>query len=207
MSWIVTNDGHEVSLANPVPNDYEAARVAHSLAQIVRFNGHAARPYSVAEHSLLCADIAEQVLHTDVFGAFACLWHDGHESITGDQPSPNKPVIGIGWRTFEHHHSLLVMAKHKLHSTRYYYQSMVRLVDLMALAIERDQLLPHTQPNGEPSTPWPVLEGIALLDTVDLMSPERVNRSWAEWRDLFLERHHALDAVRRSPIPVTLGTA
>ena len=39
MNWIVTCDGHEASLEFPTHADYEIERIAHSLAQINRFNG------------------------------------------------------------------------------------------------------------------------------------------------------------------------
>ena len=71
MNWIVTCDGHEASLEFPTHADYEIERIAHSLAQINRFNGHAARPYSVAEHSLLVLDIAKTKLGLDAHGQMA----------------------------------------------------------------------------------------------------------------------------------------
>jgi hypothetical protein len=205
MSWHIMADGHEMSLHNPVPDDFEIKRAAHSLAQINRFNGNTCRPYSVAEHSLLCAEIAEEVLHADAHGVFACLMHDLHEVATGDQITPSKDVIGPGWAAFEHTHEQLVRAKFSLHSTRHYYSQLVHTVDRMALAVERDQLLPHTQPDGTPSTPWPVLQGYPVLKNFDLMHPQRVSMTWADWRDAFIERHGELEYARKLPHP--LGAA
>ena len=62
MTWLVTANADELDLRVPQPQHITVWAIAWSLGQIVRFNGHALRPYSVAEHSLLVCEIAEREL-------------------------------------------------------------------------------------------------------------------------------------------------
>ena len=59
--WILTATGRDFPLSGlPTVMPDAAPRIediAHALAQINRYTGHAARPYSVAEHSLLVCEI------------------------------------------------------------------------------------------------------------------------------------------------------
>jgi hypothetical protein len=59
---------------------------------IVRFNGHLSKPYSVAEHSLLVADLA-RLMGENRRGQLAALLHDAHEVYTGDIARPIKMMV------------------------------------------------------------------------------------------------------------------
>jgi hypothetical protein len=198
MPWIVLADGHEASMAYPDIAAIEAPRLAHALAQINRFNGHAMRPYSVAEHSLLVADIAERLLGLDVHGQMAALVHDFHEAITGDLSTPAKAQVGQPWRSFEGGFAHLTARRFRVCTATISNRDAIRHADLLALATERAQLMPRMQETGVPSTPWPCLAGIEPLSTtfVDLMSPERQRMSWLDWRGLLLDRFHELEFAR-----------
>lgn len=74
--------------------------IAHSLAQICRFGGHCKRHYSVAEHSLLVAEIL-RFRGIPAAGQLAGLLHDVHEAYCGDVPTPIKRALGEPWREFE----------------------------------------------------------------------------------------------------------
>ena len=63
MTWIVMAGGEDVPILHP-QNTITLGGIAHGLAQINRFAGATVRPYSVAEHSLLCADIAAEQGHS-----------------------------------------------------------------------------------------------------------------------------------------------
>lgn len=62
--------------------------IAHSLGNQCRYTGHCRHFYSVAEHSVLCSLLAEELGLCDPFEA---LMHDAHESVVGDRASPLKP--------------------------------------------------------------------------------------------------------------------
>lgn len=198
MSWMVMHDGQEVSMAYPRAGDISAARIAHNLSMVNRFVGAANRPYSVAEHSLLVVDILEQHFALCVHGLFAGLMHDGHECVTNDQTTPSKREIGTAWDIFEGKFEAIVSATLNFRTAKLRYAREIHTADLMALAIERAQLLPQMQPDGQPSTPWPILARVPVLEGYDLNAPWRVQRTWQGWRDAFIARFVQLDNARRS---------
>ncbi len=63
MNWMLTASGTEYHMDGwqLLANEVSVQDVAHALSQINRFTGHARRPYSVAEHSLLAAQIAREL--------------------------------------------------------------------------------------------------------------------------------------------------
>lgn len=75
---------------------------ATSLSRISRFNGNALAFVSVAQHSVLVAAIAVGARPVDQSLARLALYHDAHEAITGDVPTPVKRAIGAPWFDFEH---------------------------------------------------------------------------------------------------------
>jgi len=166
--------------------------IAHSLAQINRFTGHAIRPYSVAEHSLLCVEIAER-LQLNPWARMAALMHDAHEAFTGDISSPAKWELGTAWKNFEDTHSWAVRRAFGLHERFRLYHEQVQRCDLIALATERRDLLPF-KPGV--SSPWPLLDRpgfeIPCAHWTDLNTLKRKQRDWTEWRDLFLEKFRSL---------------
>lgn len=72
---------------DPRPNEVRIEDVAHSLAHICRFGGRCSHFYSVAQHSLLVAEIVEQT-HPDI--ALQALLHDAAEAYLGDIITPLK---------------------------------------------------------------------------------------------------------------------
>ena len=200
MSWIVTCDGHEASLEFPTHADYEIERISHSLAQINRFNGHACRPYSVAEHSLLVLDIAKTKLDLDVHGQMAALMHDAHEAFIGDVTSPMKALLGSAMCRMEMRHANLMSLRFGYHVAMTQNGYELKVADMMALAVERAALLPHKKPCGTPSTPWPCLD-VANDPSMrgwwdDLMATHRVEATWQMWRDRFIQAFQDLQLER-----------
>ena len=209
MNWIVTADGHEASLEFPTHADYEIERIAHSLAQINRFNGHAARPYSVAEHSLLVLDIAKTKLGLDAHGQMAALMHDAHEAYVTDLSSPAKTAVdeysmGAGgiaaWRCFEANNAKALHTHFGILTLMRSNRLMVRAFDLQALATERRDLTGY---DASKNAPWPILADgtdrpVLAVDWVNLNSPEREAKSWKDWREDFAERYLSLEAQMRA---------
>lgn len=206
MTWIVTADGFEANVLYPTPDMFEIERIAHSLSQINRFNGHAVRPYSVAEHSLLVLELAER-MGLDVFGQMAALLHDAHEAFVGDMSTPVKQCLGRSWSGFEdriaHHLSL----RFGFHTALVHASQEIKRADLIALAIERHHLLPHVQPSGVPSTPWSCLSGLGEVHHMaDLMDRHVVGMAWHEWRDAFIDRFQELQFARAELAHERFGT-
>lgn len=187
---ITTATGLQYDLQAPRPAATILMDVAWSLAQINRFTGHCLRPYSVAEHSLLVAEIIEREIGLDHHAQLAGLMHDAHECYVGDVSTPAKVSLGPAWEAYEYTHQAHVLRCFGvLHTSRDFAQ-VVKRADLMALATERRDLLP----DGIPA--WDCLEGVEPIGWVRLDSPERRAMSWEDWRDAFIDRFHELDYAR-----------
>jgi uncharacterized protein len=159
-----------VDLIDFRPEDVDIKDVAHSLANLCRFNGHCSRFYSVAQHSVVVSEIVspEHSKHG--------LLHDAAEAYVGDLPTPVKKIV-TGFISLED----------RLLSTIFFAFGVddripddVREADLITLATEKRDLL-----KPEPS-PWTGVDGvIPLRNTIVPWSPLE-----AELR--FLERYHDL---------------
>lgn len=206
--WLLTSDGQDhpisgttVLAPNPAPR---IEVIAHALAQINRFTGHASRPYSVAEHSLLVADIVRDAGHS-CHAQRAALMHDAHEAFCGDVASPIKWSLGKPWLAFENVHSRMVSQQFGLQSAFIGYRAVIKHADLRALATERRDLMRW---NPVSNLMWPILDTpgaeVPPLGAADLNSTTRLAMSWRHHRDAFLDRYRLLSA-QCSQIPWTVA--
>lgn len=83
------------------PDQVTMTDIIIPLAMQVRYHGQLDRGlfYSVAEHSILVSWMAQ--LDGDTEAIIPGLLHDAHEAYTGDTASPQKDMIGPGYRKFE----------------------------------------------------------------------------------------------------------
>lgn len=189
--WILTANGNELDLVYPKPSAMPIQDIAHALSQINRFTGHARRPYSVAEHSLLVCEIVERLQPTiSAHGLFAALMHDAHEAFIGDVATPTKQMIGAGWHMLEDRIQQTLRSAYALHGPSSLHSHIIKQADLIALATERKQLMP---PGG---SPWEILQGIEPVGWVDLMCSGRTQMAWSDWRSAFKDRADDLDFAR-----------
>ena len=194
MSTIVTASGREINLARPVHADITLYDISHGLGQINRFAGHCRRPYSVAEHSLLVADIAQRRYGLDVSGQLAALLHDGHEAYVGDVSSPVKQLLDDTWLHLEARIERTVRIAFGLLVACDMYRDIIKASDIVALATERMQLMPKSP------TPWPILQGVEPADWVDLMDTGRQRMTWSDWASAFRDRADELDYARNQAL-------
>lgn len=82
-----THSGRVVDLSRFSEDDICVDDIAHALSQIIRFTGHAKAPYSVAQHSLLVAEISPPEHR------LWALLHDASEAYLGDVASPLKTLL------------------------------------------------------------------------------------------------------------------
>jgi hypothetical protein len=188
MTWILSATGREVDMRTSRIDHVSLQDIAHSLSQINRFTGHAARPYSVAEHSLLVAEIIRDVLRAGPEAQLAGLMHDAHEAYTGDMHTPGKAEIGPDWRLFEGRWERTVRRALGLEFAFLDHAALVKQADLIALATERRDLMP---PQG---APWQILQGITPHKT-RLMTDARIAMPWTGWRDEFIHQFNLLEAA------------
>lgn len=197
-AFMVTANGLELHLSHPAPAAIVAADLAHALAQINRFTGHAARPYSVAEHSLLVVEILQRehgITPATLHGCqclLAGLLHDAHEAYASDLSSPAKRAVGPAWRQFEGQLERAVHSAFALHTAFSRHAHLVKQADLQALATEKRDLLPASP------TPWLCLQGVAPVEWVSLNTPEREAMTWRDWRDAFAAKLDELDFARNA---------
>ena len=195
MSWMILSNGAEQHLpAGTEQPQYTIETIAHQLALINRFTGATRRPYSVAEHSLLCADLADAAGCTPVV-QLCCLMHDAHEIVTGDASSPVKWELGQAWGSFESRHARALRAHFGLQCAFTGARATIRHIDLVALATERRDLVPWDPLRH---MPWPALDTpgreVPPAADVDLRRAAREQMHWTEWRDAFLRRYEQLGA-------------
>lgn len=188
-----TGREHYLSNGTAHPDNVPSIReIAHSLSNINRFTGHACRAYSVAEHSLLVADMCKSI-GTTAWAELCGLMHDAHECITGDVASPIKEELGDTWRAFEDRQQDNLLHAYGLHPQMQQHAALVKFCDLAALATERRDLLPF---DARYHAPWPVIDAPDMRrepwSSVALMAPSQVLRTPREWAAKFAERAHAL---------------
>lgn len=84
---IRTFSGRYINILAPAPSDFIIEDIAHALSQQMRFAGHLAMPYSVAQHSVLASHC--------VTGRhrLAALLHDASEAYLCDVPAPIKAAM------------------------------------------------------------------------------------------------------------------
>ena len=210
MTWTLTASGAEYHLSgwaaqHPDCRPVDVADIAHHLAIINRFAGATVRPYSVAEHSLFCSEIAQR--HGCTLGLqMAALMHDAHEAYVGDVSSPVKQAINqhatqsggtAAWTVLEHDNAKAVRAQFGLLSAFAGYRAVITEIDLLALATERRDLCAW---DAARNAPWPVIDsagrpGVAPVEPIDwigLNTPERAAMSWRDWRNAFQDRYDEL---------------
>ncbi len=95
-SWIVTFTGKRFYPLAPRVEDIDIVDIAHALSNICRFTGHCSTFYSVAQHSILCAQMAPVWLKASM------LLHDASEAYLCDLSRPVKHAKGMeSYRTAE----------------------------------------------------------------------------------------------------------
>lgn len=92
MSCITTFSGKHLDPTKPDADMIDAIDIAHALSMICRANGHFSSFYSVAQHSINCAnEAAARGLSAKI--QLACLLHDGSEAYLSDITRPVKRVL------------------------------------------------------------------------------------------------------------------
>lgn len=96
MPYIITKGGRRHELGKPFTP--EIGEIAFALSHINRFTGHAG-VYSVAEHCVLCADMA--LVYHPGGDPLSALLHDAPEAWLGDVSAPLKSMIGPEYAELE----------------------------------------------------------------------------------------------------------
>jgi 5'-deoxynucleotidase YfbR-like HD superfamily hydrolase len=189
MTWMLTATGTAFELGRPRTDDVQLADIAHQLALINRFNGATTRPYSVAEHSLLVAEIFERQLGmSNPVARLAALMHDAHECYLGDITTPVKRHLGADCQVLEASLERAVQERYGLRTAAAAYRQQIRDADLIARATERRDLMPPT------TRQWPELQDIEPVEWINLN--DQAGFTWQDWRRTFTDLFNELNYAR-----------
>lgn len=182
-SQIVTYTGRAVDPLDMKPEDLHILDIAHSLSLQCRFTGHVRKFYSVAQHSVLCAELALE-RHMALVDPLALLLHDASEAYLSDIARPVKRAVGFGERYGEVEDGIQAVVA-KAWGLEYPFPPLIHMVDETLLRAEqRDLMRPF--PDG-PEYPEPPL---SYPQRIEPLSP-------AEAELQFLRTYHKLWPRRR----------
>lgn len=92
-SSILTSTGKWFDVLNPDPLQIDLQDIAGALSKLCRFGGHCRQFYSVAEHSILVAELMRQSNVNDLTLVRWALLHDASEAYVVDIPRPAKRYL------------------------------------------------------------------------------------------------------------------
>lgn len=127
-----TYSGKFVDLLDPKPEQICLADIATGLANMCRFGGQVSRFYSVAEHSVRCAEELEEFGWKGI--ALHALFHDAHEAYTGDIVAPLKVVLGDSIRDAQARLDVAIARRFGLHVERLKHWGVKTVDDQMLFA-------------------------------------------------------------------------
>lgn len=173
-NWMRTYTGARVHIASPGPDEIRIKDIAHALAHLCRFCGHVPEFYSVAQHSVLVADVIEDLGSPEHM--LCGLMHDAAEAYLHDLHRPLKRCLSE-YGELEERMMAAVCLKFDLPSSM---PAIVKRADNMALATEFRDLYAEPLDNciawaGEAPSP----------STIEPVSPEAAER-------MFLDRFRKL---------------
>jgi hypothetical protein len=151
--FVQMDGGLCVDLLAPDLSGVPIGAFAVSLSRLPRFLGRTRglQPYSVAQHSLLVAEIVT-AWDGSQWEVAAALLHDAHKALMGDVPTPVKRALGAPLELLEQRLQRAVFARFGL-GAALTQSDLVREADATALAIERRDLLAPS------AWPWPRSHG------------------------------------------------
>jgi hypothetical protein len=161
--WVQTYTGRAFDLLDPKPEQIDPLDIAHALSQLCRFTGHVRSFYSVAQHSCLVAEIAQDLcvmqLNTPAPEVLAlqALLHDAPEAYIGDVSTPLKRALRGEGQLSEY--DVIEARIAGVIAERFFdvsdgrasawALSMIKRADMIALATEHAALF-----DGPPPRPW-----------------------------------------------------
>lgn len=89
-SSILTSTGKWFDILKPDPSLIDLQDIAGALSKLCRFGGHCNQFYSVAEHSMLAAELMSQRCGNNLIFMRWALLHDASEAYVVDIPRPAK---------------------------------------------------------------------------------------------------------------------
>jgi len=174
MIWIQTFGGHKFDFDDLTNNTIKITDIAHHLALVCRFTGACKHHYSVAQHSILVAQLCPKKAR--IHG----LMHDAAEAYLGDVSRPLKKW-GLEVKGFEEKVLQSIYHALNLEWPEEYVQQAVKDSDNIALSIEAKQLMNHATES------WSYMSKEMPNISIDRWSPERAEveflRKWFDYNE------------------------
>jgi 5'-deoxynucleotidase YfbR-like HD superfamily hydrolase len=165
-AWIPTATGERFFPFEPTRGSIRIEDIAHALACVNRWTGHAPRPYSVAQHSILVSELVPREY------ALWGLLHDASEAYVADVAGPVKRLPAFDeYRDIEGALETATFEHFNLFGKR---PACVKVADLAACATEIRDFF------GVAPAAWGY--------TVDAVDARIVPWSWEHARDRFASR-------------------
>jgi uncharacterized protein len=177
MTHATSNSGRIVDLDLPLAASIDIRDIAVQLACTNRFNGatiaKGGGPYSVAQHSVVVARIAQQLKARHPLLHLQALLHDAHEAFTGDVTTPMKRALGCqageALRRVQFNLDLAIHEAVGIEMPGSYDDGLIARADAIALATEWRDLMPGPCPVAHAPAnfaitplPWPRAEELFL---------------------------------------------
>lgn len=134
--FMQTASGRSFHPTNPTVDVIDIGDIAHALSHICRFAGHTRYFYSVAQHSVLVADIVKNKGGSRIEQLDA-LMHDAAEAYLMDVPTPVKKLL-TNYKEIENKVHACIAERYDL---SYEMPALVHLADGIALATEAEALM------------------------------------------------------------------
>jgi len=133
--YVSTFLGNRFYLTRPRIDDVAIEDIAHGLAYQCRFNGQTREFYSVAQHSLMVMRLVPVRLRR------AALLHDAAEAYLGDMVKPLKNLFPEFSRIEA---QVMQIIGHRFDVDLGHLDPSIKHADLIALATEKRDLMPHS---------------------------------------------------------------
>jgi len=176
--WIETFTGRQFWPLDPCAEDVCIEDIAHALSLLCRFNGHCKCFYSVAEHSLLCSELAlRQGLGRRM--ELLTLLHDASEAFISDVSRPVKHYVH-NFKQIEDQVQQAVLSAFSIAEPSEEEKQLIEEIDVKVLAAEAATLMPFKN-WGLPHPPTDQV-------TIDALKPD-------DAKDSFLTRFQILQST------------
>ncbi|MTI83656.1 MAG: phosphohydrolase [Firmicutes bacterium] len=176
--WIETFTGRQFWPLDPRAEDVCIEDIAHALSLLCRFNGHCNCFYSVAEHSLLCSELAlKQGLGRRM--ELLALLHDAAEAYISDVSRPVKPYVH-NFNEIEDQVQQVIFGAFSIAEPSEDEKQLIEEIDVKVLAAEASTLMPF----NNWGLPYPPTNQV----TINALKPD-------DAKDSFLTRFQILQSI------------
>ncbi|PCI89034.1 MAG: hypothetical protein COB24_00720 [Hyphomicrobiales bacterium] len=193
-AWQRMLSGRRLDLLDPSAVDIEISDIARGIACVARWNGQTKgdHAFSVAEHSLIVADICVDMLpNISAELELMALLHDASEYVIGDMISPFKNALGVDYRQFEERLEAVIHIRFGLRAIpKLQEKKLIKKADLACAYYEAITLAGFSVEEADKFFDRPQNLSKTITAKLEAMQPLSVKQAEAE----FLKRFEKINA-------------